>query len=105
MTLRAVKSASTFAGGAPPTPIQATALPLSLHLYGVTAANAILQVDSAGVLTRLAGMEEPKGTGRQFHRPGPAWQRSMWSLAWRNPVVSSTCQFSPGFSARTTTQT
>jgi len=56
-------SISTYAGGAPPTtPIPATAL--SVQVYGVGAAggyvylaagSTVLQVDNAGVLTRLAG--------------------------------------------------
>jgi len=54
---------TTYAGGAPPpTPIQATALPLQIQGVAAaggdvyfTAANAVLQVDNTGLMTRLAG--------------------------------------------------
>jgi hypothetical protein len=61
---------STYAGGAPPpTPIQATALPLQIqgvaaaggNIY-FTAANAVLQVDNAGLMTHLAGNGRAAGS-------------------------------------------
>ncbi len=54
---------STYAGGAPPpTPIQATAVPLKIQGIAAaggnvyfTTANAVLQVDNTGLMTHLAG--------------------------------------------------
>jgi len=87
---------STYAGGAPPpTPIQATALPLPLQFYGVTAANGyvylaaantILQVDSAGVLTRLAGNGRTEGNGSAVPPAGTSIAALDVEFSWAQSV-------------------
>ena len=87
---------STNAGGAPPpTPIQATALALP-QFGGVTAANGniyftaantLLQVDNAGVMTRLAGNGRTAGNSSGIPPAGASVPALSAQFSWAQSVT------------------